>query len=84
MEDSRKMLTFAALTLLILLENSKKSLRYAEIYTNLAKLVFGGIIIGGVFEDMQHPVYLYGMGLTGFFTLIWIGTKYYNKGIKEK
>lgn len=78
------MLTFSALTLLILLENSKKSLRYAEIYTDLAKLVFGGIIIGGVFEDMQHPVYLYGIGLTGFFTLIWIGTKYYNKGIKEK
>jgi len=59
-------------------------LRYAEVFTDLAKLVFGGIIIGGVFEDMEHPIYLYVIGIVGFLFLLSIGTKYYNKGIKEK
>lgn len=33
-------------------ESQKKNLRYADVFTDLAKLVFGGIIIGGVFENM--------------------------------
>lgn len=65
-------------------ENCKKNLRYAEVFTDLAKLVFGGIIIGGVFEEMKHPLYLYVIGIVGFLFLLFIGTKYYNKGIKEK
>ena len=65
-------------------ENSKKNLRYAEVFTDLAKLVFGGVIIGGVFEEMDHPIYLYTIGIMGFLFLMWIGTMYYNKGIKEK
>ena len=65
-------------------ENSKKNLRYAEVFTDLAKLVFGGVIIGGVFEEMEHPIYLYTIGILGFLFLMWIGTMYYNKGIKEK
>ena len=64
-------------------ENQKKNLCYADIFTNLANLVFGGIIIGGVFENMEHPLYLYLMGFSVFFILIWIGNVYYNKGIKE-
>ena len=63
-------------------ENSKKNLRYAEVFTDLAKLVFGGVIIGGVFEEMDHPIYLYTIGIMGFLFLMWIGTMYYNKGIK--
>ena len=39
---------------------------------------------GGVFEDMEHPIYLYVIGIIGFLFLLSIGTKYYNKGIKEK
>ncbi|MBQ9650380.1 MAG: hypothetical protein IJV25_08165 [Prevotella sp.] len=65
------------------LENQKKNLRYADIFTNLANLVFGGIIIGGVFENMKHPFYLYSIGFSVFFILIWLGNVYYNKGIKE-
>ena len=64
-------------------ENQKKNLRYAEIFTDLAKLVFGGIIIGGVFEEMKHPMYLYGIGILGFLLLMWIGTKYFNRSLKE-
>jgi hypothetical protein len=65
-------------------ENSKKNLRYAEVFTDLAKLVFGGVIIVGIFEEMSHPIYLYAIGILGFLLLMWIGTVYYNKGIKEK
>ena len=64
-------------------ENQKKNLRYADIFTNRANLVFGGIIIGGVFENMEHPIYLYLIGFSVFFILIWLGNVYYNKGIKE-
>ena len=64
-------------------ENKKKNLRYADIFTNLANLVFGGIIIGGVFENMEHPVYLYLIGFSVFFILIWLGNVYFNKGVKE-
>ena len=41
-------------------------------------------IIGGIFEEMSHPIYLYAIGILGFLLLMWIGTVYYNKGIKEK
>jgi len=36
-----------------------------------------------VFENMEHPFYLYSIGFGGFITLLVIGNKYYNKGIKE-
>ena len=64
-------------------ENQKKNLRYADILTDLAKLVFGGVIIGGVFENMEHPFFLYSIGFGLFFLLLWTGNKYYIKGIKE-
>ena len=53
-------------------ESQKKNLRYAEVFTDLAKLIFGGIIIGGVFENMEHPFYLYSIGVGGFITLLLI------------
>ena len=62
----------------------QEDLRYADIYTDLAKLVFGGIIIGGVFEEMKHPVYLYAIGIVVFLLLIRIGNKYFKRGINEK
>jgi len=64
-------------------ERQNKDLRYAEVYTNLANLVFGGIIIGGVFEEIDHPVSLYVIGIVVFLMLMRIGNRYYNRGIKE-
>ena len=64
-------------------ENQKRNLRYADIFTDLAKLVFGGVIIGGIFENMNYPILLYSIGFGVFLILIWIGNLYYNKGIKE-
>ena len=40
-------------------------------------------IIGGVFENMEHPIYLYLIGFSVFFILIWLGNVYFNKGIRE-
>ena len=79
-----KQLADAEITARIFRENRKKNLRYAEVFTDLAKLVFGGVIIGGIFEEMSHPIYLFAIGIFGFLLLMWIGTIYYNKGIKEK
>jgi hypothetical protein len=50
----------------------------------LAKLVFGGVIIGGIFEEMKHPVYLYAIGIVVFLLLIRIGNIYFKRGINEK
>lgn len=65
------------------MKRQKKDLRYADIFTNLANLVFGGIIIGGVFEKMEHPIWLYLIGISVFLLLMRIGNKYYSRGIKE-
>ena len=50
----------------------------------MGKLVFGGVIIGGVFEEVAYPEYLFSIGIIGFIFLMWIGTIYFNKGIKEQ
>ncbi len=65
-------------------ENCKKNLRFADILTDMGKLVFGGVIIGGLFEKVEYPEYLFPIGIFGFVLLMWIGTVYFNKGIKEK
>lgn len=65
-------------------ERRQEDLRYADIYTDLAKLVFGGVIIGGIFEEMKHPFYLYAIGILVFLLLIRIGNIYFKRGIIEK
>jgi hypothetical protein len=65
-------------------ENCKKNLRIASILTDMGKLVFVGVIIGGVFEEVAYPEYLFSIGIVGFIFLMWIGTIYFNKGIKEQ
>ena len=65
-------------------ERRQEDLRDADIYTDLAKLVFGGVIIGGIFEEMKHPVYLYAIGVVVFLLLIRIGNIYFKRGIIKK
>lgn len=79
-----KQLMAAEVAAKIFRENCKKNLRIASILTDMGKLVFGGVIIGGVFEEVAYPEYLFSIGIVGFIFLMWIGTIYFNKGIKEQ
>ena len=36
------------------------------------------------FEEVAYPEYLFSIGIIGFIFLMWIGTIYFNKGIKEQ
>ena len=64
-------------------EKRKKSLRKADICTDLSKLVFASVILGGLFEHMTHPYLLFVAGCVGFTVLLWYGNRYFEKGIKE-
>ena len=64
-------------------EKRKKSLRKADICTDLSKLVFASVILGGLFENVAHPYLLFGAGCIGFTVLLWYGNRYFEKGIKE-
>ena len=49
-------------------ERKKKVNQWAsELCTDMAKLVFAGVILGGVFEKVENPILLYG---TGFIILV--------------
>ena len=36
----------------------------SELFTDMAKLVFAGVILGGVFEKVENPILLYGSGFS--------------------
>ena len=57
--------------------------KLSEILINLATLVFGGAIIGGVFQENGAPVYLYVTAVMAFAILMWWGLYYFKKSIKE-
>ena len=59
--------------------NGKRS----EILINLATLVFGGAIIGGVFQENDAPIYLYFTAVVAFAILLKWGMYYFKKSIKE-
>lgn len=61
---------------------SRKQLHTAEIYFDIAKLVFGGVIIGSVIEAKDNWQLFLIVGMLTFFVLIGIGNNYYNKGNK--
>jgi hypothetical protein len=52
----------------------------------MAEMVFGGIIIGGLFESGKSVIYLgvlYTLGIIGFVLLKRLGDNSYKHGIKE-
>ena len=62
---------------------SRKDLHTAEIYFDIAKLTFGGVIIGSLLDAKENWIYLLIIGTSFFFVLLWIGNRYYNKGNKN-
>lgn len=60
-----------------------KRLRRSKLFEDLAKLVFGGVLIGGVFENVDYPLLLYIIGGAGFFLLVKLSDNYFEKGINR-
>jgi hypothetical protein len=50
-----------------------------ELFTDMAKLVFAGVILGGVFEKVENPILLYGAGFTFLAVFLVIGYVFINK-----
>ena len=62
---------------------SRKHLHTAEIYFDIAKLIFGGMIIGSVIEAKENWQVFLIVGVLAFFVLVGIGNIYFNKGNKN-
>ena len=61
----------------------KRNMRKADFFEDLSKLVFGGALIGGIFENVGNPILLYTVGGSIFFLLVWYGNRYFEQGIKD-
>jgi hypothetical protein len=59
---------------------SRKDLHTAEIYYDVSKLIFGGVVIGSLLDAKENWIYLLIIGTIMFFVLLWIGNRYYNQG----
>ena len=56
----------------------------SEVVTDLAKLIFAGVILGGIFEHVDEPFLLYGAGIVGFAFCILLGYIYFKRGINNR
>ncbi|MBR0263378.1 MAG: hypothetical protein IJQ60_05800 [Prevotella sp.] len=59
---------------------SRKDLHTADIYFDMSKLIFGGVVIGSLLDAKENWIYLLVIGTIMFFVLLWIGNRYYNQG----
>ncbi|MBQ9304329.1 DUF6722 family protein [Butyrivibrio sp.] len=54
----------------------------SKFLTDLTKLVFAGVLIGGIFQPVSYPGLLY-VGGTAFFAIfLLVGYRYYKRAIK--
>ena len=56
----------------------------SEVLTDLAKLIFAGVIIGGIFEQIDNPIILYTAGIFGFSITLTMGFVYYKRGLNNE
>ena len=54
----------------------------SKFLTDLTKLVFAGVLIGGIFQPVSYPVLLYVGGTALFATFLLVGYRYYKRAIK--
>ncbi len=54
----------------------------SKFLTDLTKLVFAGVLIGGIFQPVSYPVLLYAGGIALFATFLFVGYRYYKRAIK--
>lgn len=64
-------------------EQKQFYLKIADVLFDFGKLVFGGVLIGGLFEDFEHPLWLYAIGILSFVGLMFFGIKTLRKGLKK-
>ncbi|MBQ8989539.1 MAG: hypothetical protein IJ067_07595 [Prevotella sp.] len=64
-------------------EQKQFDLKIADVLFDFGKLVFGGVLIGGLFEDFEHPYWLYAIGISALVILMRLGIRFYKKGIKK-
>ena len=50
--------------------------------TDLTKLVFAGVLIGGIFQPVSYSVLLYAGGITLFAIFLFVAYSYYKRAIK--
>ena len=53
----------------------------SKVFTDIAKLVLAGVVLGGIFEDLSHPFLLFGIGTVVFLMSLFLGYWYYKRGI---
>ena len=59
-------------------------LKASDITFDLAKLVFGGALIGGIFENVANPFLLYTAGFLIFSLLMFLGYILFKIGNNKK
>ena len=57
--------------------------KQSEILIDLGKLVFGGVIVGGVFEHPEMPLFYYCTGVLAFVILLLWGIYIYNNSLND-
>ena len=54
----------------------------SRLITNVGNLVFAGVVIGGVFEEIEHPLIVFGFSSLVAMSCYLIGYNLYKRGIK--
>ena len=49
----------------------------------MAKLIFAGVILGGVFEKVENPMLLYGAGTSALIILLIMGYYFFKQALKK-
>ena len=55
----------------------------SELFTDMAKLIFAGVILGGVFEKVENPMLLYGAGTSALIILLIMGYYFLKQALKK-
>ena len=55
----------------------------SELFTDMAKLIFAGVILGGVFEKVENPMLLYGAGTSALVVLLIMGYLFMKQALKK-
>ena len=55
----------------------------SELFTDMAKLIFAGVILGGVFEKVENPILLYGSGFSFLAIFLFMGYLFLKRALKK-